>query len=313
MIYPMDSGEESSKADRKGLVFNIQRFSVHDGPGIRTTVFMKGCPLTCLWCANPESQDFGPQLMTRDIKCSGCGACVQVCPQGAVRIGSNGRGIDWDLCDQCLLCAGVCRYGALLRSGDHKRMARVLDEVLRDRLFYKNSGGGVTVSGGEPLAQSDFVAALLSACKQEGLHTAVDTTGCVSWSRVEQVAPLSDLMLWDVKQMDPQLHEKATGVDNRLILENVRRASALTKIWLRIPLIAGFNDSDDNINRVIELAKEIGAPKISLLPYHEGGRSKNHRIGRPYPYSGALAPTAERVERLAKRIGDNGVDAGIGN
>lgn len=274
---------------------------------------MKGCPLNCLWCSNPESQDFGPQLMTRDIKCSGCGACVQVCPQGAIRIGPHGRRIDWDMCDQCLLCVAVCRYGALAQSGDPKGVGEVLDEVLRDRLFYKNSGGGITVSGGEALVQSDFVAALLRECKKEGLHTTVDTTGYVPWSRIRQVAPWTDLMLWDIKQMDPEAHEQATGVGNQLILDNVKRASALTRIWLRIPLIAGYNDSEDNIKRVIALAQDIRALKISLLPYHEGGRSKNEQIGSSYPYSGACAPTEEKVGRLKQIIEDAGIEVGIGN
>lgn len=300
-------------SDLKGLVFNIQRFSVHDGPGIRTTVFMKGCPLSCLWCSNPESQDFDAQLMTRDIKCSGCGACEQVCPQAAIRIDAHGRHIDWDKCDQCLLCAGVCQYGALAQSGEKKTIEEVLEEVLSDRLFYKNSGGGVTVSGGEPLVQSDFVAALLKACKKEGLHTAVDTTGYVSWSQIQQVAPLADLMLWDIKQLDPETHRKGTRVGNRLILENIKKASCLTSIWIRIPLIAGYNDSDENINGVIKLAQESGVRKISLLPYHEGGRTKHEQIGRAYPYSGACEPAPERVAKLAEMIEKKGIEAGVGN
>lgn len=303
----------TKESDLKGLVFNIQRFSVHDGPGIRTTVFMKGCPLSCPWCSNPESQDFGPQLMTRDIKCSGCGACVQVCPQGAIQISPQGRRINWDMCDQCLLCATVCQYGALERSGNQKSVTEVLAEVLRDRLFYKNSGGGITVSGGEALVQSDFVAALLRQSKKEGLHTALDTTGYVSWSRIEKVAPWTDLMLWDIKQMNSHAHKQATGVDNQLIIDNVKRASALTRIWLRIPLIAGYNDSQDNIQRVIELAKNIGALKISLLPYHEGGRSKNEQMGRTYPCSDASAPPKEQVGWLKQIIENAGIDVGIGN
>lgn len=163
----MASSEDSDIP--KGLIFNIQRFSVHDGPGIRTTVFMKGCPLTCLWCSNPESQALGPQLMTRDIKCTGCGAYASLCPRGAIKMNSGGREIDWDKCEQCLLCVDACMYGALHRCGEEMTVEEILDEVLSDKLFYKNSGGGVTVSGGEPLLQSGFVAALLEACNKEGL------------------------------------------------------------------------------------------------------------------------------------------------
>ncbi len=297
----------------EGLVFNIQRFSVHDGPGIRTTVFMKGCPLSCLWCSNPESQDFWAQLMTRDVKCTGCGACVHSCPENAIQLNAHGRRIDWDRCQQCLRCVDACQYGALARSGNPMKVDTVMAEVLRDRLFYKNSGGGVTVSGGEPLAQSDFVEALLHRCKQEGLHTTVDTTGYVAWPRLQQVAPLADLLLWDVKHLDRQVHEDATGVGNQLILENLARAAALTRIWLRMPLMAGFNDDEDHMIRLISLALKIRADKISLLPYHEGGRSKNEQIGRAYPCSGNQAPTEEKIERLKTMINSAGIEVGIGN
>lgn len=297
----------------KGLVFNIQRFSVHDGPGIRTTVFMKGCPLTCLWCSNPESQDLGPQLMTRDIKCTGCGACASLCPRGAISMNAGGREIDWDKCRQCLLCVDACIYGALHRCGDEMTVAEVLEEVLSDRLFYKNSGGGITVSGGEPLLQSDFVAALMAASKREGLHTTIDTTGYTAWQKIRTVLPWVDLMLWDIKHLDQQEHERATGVGNRLILENLKRASEFVRIWLRVPLIGGFNDSEDHIGRVVELAREIGAEKISLLPYHEGGKSKNEQIGRSYPFFGEQAPTDDRIDRLQEIIAQSEIKVGIGN
>ena len=274
---------------------------------------MKGCPLTCLWCSNPESQDLGPQLMTRDIKCTGCGACASCCPKGAINMNAGGREIDWDKCGQCLLCVDACRYEALHRCGEEKSVAEVLDEVLRDKLFYKNSGGGVTVSGGEPLLQSDFVSALLEACKKEGLHTTIDTTGYTTWQKIQAVLPWVDLMLWDIKHLDPQEHERVTGVGNRLILENLRRASEFVTIWLRMPLIDGFNDSEAYIEQVIDLALEIGAEKISLLPYHEGGRSKNEQIGRSYPFFGAQAPTDEKIAHLQEMITQHGIAVGIGN
>jgi len=309
----MDPASDSPSSG-KGLVFNIQRFSVHDGPGIRTTVFMKGCPLSCHWCSNPESQDFGPQLMTRDIKCTGCGACAALCSRGAISRNATGvREIDWDQCDQCLQCVDACIFGALHRCGEEMTVQTVLDEVLSDRLFYKNSGGGVTVSGGEPLLQSEFVAELLRSCKQEGLHTAIDTTGYVAWQNIQAVLSSVDLFLWDIKHLDPMEHKRTTGVGNRLILENLRRASEFARIWLRVPLIDGFNDSEDHIKQVIDLAMETGAEKISLLPYHEGGRSKNEQIGRSYPFFGAQAPTDGNVARLRELITRNGIEVGIGN
>jgi pyruvate formate lyase activating enzyme len=294
-------------------IFNIQRFSIHDGPGIRTTVFMKGCPLRCHWCSNPESQEIAPQLMTRDVKCVGCGACVQRCPHDAMRLNpQGGREIDWDACRQCLLCVDACRYHALDCSGEEMEIETVVEEILSDRLFYKNSGGGVTVSGGEPLLQSEFVLRLVERCRQKGLHIAIDTTGCVAWQKIEAAAAAADLMLWDIKHMDPQIHEQATGVSNRLILENLMRASKLVRIWLRIPLIAEFNDSREHVDRIIALARKIKAEKISLLPYHEGGRAKSQQIGKSYLCPDARAPAEEKIEALRKRIFDAGLPVNIG-
>ena len=175
--------------NKNGLIFNIQKFSVHDGPGIRTTVFMKGCPLQCLWCSNPESQKCYPELMIRDIHCKGCGACVRVCPQKAITITKkDGRKIDRRKCDSCLVCVDSCLYHSLNRCGQYLSVQEVLDEVMQDSLFYKNSGGGVTISGGEPLAQSRFVRNLLAECKKEGLHTTLETTGHGAWTEMEKDA-----------------------------------------------------------------------------------------------------------------------------
>jgi len=308
----MESGQKQDTA--RGLVFNIQRFSVHDGPGIRTTVFMKGCPLSCRWCSNPESQDFGPQLMSRDVVCTGCGACAAVCPRGAIRITEKGvRKIDWERCDQCLVCVDACTYNALQRCGEYKGVREILEEVLRDRPFYKNSGGGVTVSGGEPLLQSEFVIQLLRACKEEGLHTAIDTTGHAPWQKAREALSFVDLILWDIKHLDPGEHERTTGVDNRLILENLERSAGLAKIWLRVPLIAGFNDSVEHIRGVATLAKKIGAEKVSLLPYHEGGLSKSRQIGVSYQFSDAQPPTEKQVDLLRGIIEKEGLQVGISN
>lgn len=306
---------DSAKDDGlRGLVFNIQRYSVHDGPGIRTTVFMKGCPLRCHWCSNPESQDGTPQLMTRDIKCVGCGACAARCPRQAIRMNAaGGRELDWHRCDQCLACVDACLYGALARSGEWMTLETVFREVMRDRLFYKNSGGGITVSGGEPLLQSRFVAALLRRCREEGIHTAVDTTGHVGWTGIEEVLPWTALMLWDIKHPDARTHQRSTGVAPRLILENLARASQQTTIWLRIPLIQGYNDSVEQMDRVIALAREIGAEKISLLPYHEGGRAKCEQIGHAYACRDARAPAEEHIDQLKAMIVAAGIAAGIGN
>ena len=298
----------------KGLIFNIQRFSVHDGPGIRTTVFMKGCPLNCLWCSNPESKAFSRNLIKRDINCRGCGACVEECPEGAISMTEEeGRRIDWEKCTQCLVCASACIYGSLNVCGTYMGVQEVLEEVMKDEAFYRNSGGGITVSGGEALLQAEFVSQLLEEGKTKGLHTVLDTSGYAAWEKMEKVLGFVDLVLFDIKHLDPNEHKRTTGVGNTLILENLTRASKLNGIWLRVPLIAGFNDSVAHMEEVARLGKRIGAEKISILPYHEGGESKAAQIGHPYPLPEAQAPADEHIERLKELIEKRGIKAAVGN
>jgi pyruvate formate lyase activating enzyme len=298
----------------KGVVFNIQRFSLHDGPGIRSTVFLKGCPLRCLWCSNPESQDVAPNLMVRDILCKGCGACAEVCPRGAIEMReTGGRAIDRGLCDGCLLCVDACIYGSLRACGATMAFGDVVREVLRDEAFYRNSNGGVTLSGGEPLLQADFAARLLKEFKEKGLHTAVDTSGYVPASRFDMILPYIDVVLFDIKHLDPDPHLRATGVDNGLILGNLERISGKVAIWLRLPLIPGFNDGEEHIRRVAALGKKIGAEKISLLPYHEGGKSKCEQMGRAYPLSSGLLLSDERVRDLKALVERCGLAASVGS
>ena len=297
-----------------GLIFNIQRFSVHDGPGIRTTVFMKGCPLSCLWCSNPESQAFEPELIIRDAKCTGCGSCIPYCIENAITINAKGkRKTDRTKCLSCFSCLDACKFNAIESCGRLETVENIVEEILRDKLFYKNSGGGVTVSGGEPLMQSKFVSKLLKVCKEEGLHTAIDTTGHAPWRSFQQVLPWTDLVLFDIKQLSSDEHLRTTGVENQRVLENLRRVSGMTRIWLRVPLIVDYNDSEEHIQSVATLAKEIGAEKISLLPYHEGGRVKSQQIGRTYQLIGARPPGEPELEALGEIIAKQGIEVGFGN
>lgn len=292
---------------QKGLVFNIQRFSIHDGPGIRTTVFMKGCPLSCPWCSNPESQDPFPNLLVRDLKCTGCGACVESCPRGAITVsGDAGRRIDWSKCNQCLACVAACIYGSLNICGRYMEVREVMDEIMADADFYRNSGGGMTVSGGEALIQAEFVAALMQACKEHGIHTTLDTTGFSPWEKLIEVLEYTDLVLFDIKHLDPLKHREATGVGNQLILKNLLAISKEKRLWLRMPVIPGYNDSCDNVLAVANLGRSLRAEKLSLLPYHEGGKSKCSQIGKIFAFPEGRVPSDElmsRLQDLAKRDG----------
>jgi len=198
----------------KGLIFNIQRFSIHDGPGIRTTVFLKGCPLTCKWCSNPESQKSYPEILTVDRKCIRCGRCAESCSQEAITLDESGRRLDWQKCNLCMECAANCPSGAIEAVGRYLTVDEVVAEVEKDRLFYQNSGGGVTVSGGEPLLQWEFALNLLKECKVRNLHTALDTSGCAPWDVMERVIEHVDLVLYDIKDMHSAKHKAITGVAN---------------------------------------------------------------------------------------------------
>jgi len=252
--------------------------------------------------------------MVRDINCRGCGECVKSCPEVAITIAEEkGRKIDWGKCNQCLQCVDACIYGSLNICGRHMEVKEVFDEVIRDEPFYKNSGGGVTVSGGEALSQSEFVTELLEMSKKEGLHTALDTTGYAPWEKMERVLNSVDLVLFDIKHLDSREHKRTTSVKNELILENLEKTSQLKRLWLRMPLIKGYNDSEAYIRDIALLGKRIGAEKISLLPYHEGGESKCEQLGRSYLFTGAAAPDDEHIDSLKQIVESLGIKTSIGS
>jgi pyruvate formate lyase activating enzyme len=299
----------------KGLIFNIQKFSIQDGPGIRTTLFLKGCPLTCPWCSNPEGLSEEPQIMVGERKCIGCKKCAEACEIGAISFESGVRTIDWDLCTNCLECGKVCPSHAIQIMGEYKTVEEAFKIAAQDRDFYNTSGGGVTVSGGEALLQWDFVRDLFMKCKDAGFHTALDTTAYCPWENMEQVLKYTDLILFDLKHMDSAKHEEKTGVSNELILGNLNKAAKMAKVWLRIPLVPGFNDTEVNMQQTAELANRIKAEKISLLPYHEWGKDKYSGLGKHYGHNGGdgmLEPDSDVVERCKEILESYGMEVAVG-
>ncbi len=297
---------------RQGLIFNIQRFSIHDGPGIRTVVFFKGCGLRCRWCSNPESWNAYEEIVINDLRCTLCGRCRDVCPEKAITIDEKGRKLDRGLCNRCMKCTDVCPTGALAATGKWMSVEEVMEEAAADDLFYQNSGGGITLSGGDPLQQWEFAVELLKDCKRRGFHTAIETSGFAEWGILEELLEYTDLVLYDVKHMDPARHREGTGKTNELILENARKAAARRRLWVRVPLVPGYNDSEENLRETARFAKEIGAARVSILPYHAWGVSKFEKLGRTFTMGDVTAPASEQVEHARQIVQAAGVPTLVG-
>ena len=284
-----------------GIVFNVQRFSVEDGPGIRTTVFLKGCPLCCAWCHNPEGLSPQPELMWYDVRCIGVRDCLEECPEDALELTSRGMCIDRARCTACGACAEACPAGALEVVGREWTPEGLFAEVEKDIVFYDTSGGGVTFSGGEPMLQADFVLAVARLCREAGIHVALDTCGAASWEQYERVLPFVDLVLYDLKTLDADRHQASTGVDNALILENGRRIAAAGRpMWIRTPIVPGYTADTANITALGDfIAAELPTvERWDLLAYTNLGQPKYRRLDLPYALEGAPILTRAEMETL---------------
>ncbi len=313
------------------LVTGIQRYSVNDGPGFRTNVYLKGCPLKCFWCHNPETISPEPDVFWKRRLCVQCGACLEVCEKNAIHPpippeearseGSSYYKIDRDQCDRCLKCIDACRYDALVLSGTPMTVAAVMEEVEADRIFYETSGGGMTLSGGEPTFHKDFSLALLTESRNRGIHNCLDTNGFCPWETMASLLPVTDIVLFDLKHTDPDRHKAGTGVDNRLILDNLKKLiEAEKEVWVRIPVIPGFNDDPEFHQNAARFLAALPHPpaRIDLLPFHNWCESKYDWLGQDWSLktAEAMAPfflemPAEiyRNQGLAVTIGGSGFEA----
>lgn len=297
----------------KGTIFNIQKYSVHDGPGIRTTVFFKGCPLNCWWCHNPESQSLLQEIMYMERRCTICSSCVDICQNGALNF-KNGK-IEYirERCILCGDCVSKCLPKARELAGKTVTAEYLMKEIHKDQIFYDESCGGVTFSGGEPLMQMDFLYELLKMCKEEGLHTTLDTSGFSTWESLEKIKDLVDLFLYDIKLMDSEKHKKYTGVSNDLILKNIISLSENhCRIFARMPIIPGINDDDENICSSGEFLSHLNIEQVNILPYHNIGIDKYIRLYRNYSLIDIKVPSDESILKISHSLEEYGLNIKIG-
>jgi pyruvate formate lyase activating enzyme len=316
MAAPRDSitRVRENTDDVKGTVFNIQRYSIQDGPGIRTTVFLKGCPLRCAWCSNPESQSLRPEIAHRDSLCTKCGKCIEVCNAKAISLGDKGVTINRQLCTNCGDCVKVCLPAALKIFGEEMTAAEVFEQVKKDVEFYRNSGGGVTVSGGEPLSQPEFVAALFKLCRDAAIHTCIETCGLAGIKALDKVLPYTSLVLFDIKLTEPETHLEWTGRSNEEILRNLRIIiKKEIPVIIRIPLIPGVNDTDEELKNIARIA--AGAPggpvKVNLLPYHKFGLGKYQMLDRKYELEELNTQSDAKIQSIKQIFDSLGLESEV--
>jgi len=294
---------------RKGLVFDIGRSSTVDGPGIRTVVFLKGCPLACLWCQNPESQKPFPEIRWNFNKCIGCKKCIEACPQSAISLVNNRLVTDRNLCINCGACTEVCSAQARELCGKYMTVEEVFDLVKRDMVFYLNTGGGVTVSGGESTMQAEFLIDFLKKCKEVNIHTALDTCGYTKWGVLKNILQYTDLVLFDLKQMDPEKHYKYTGVPLDNILKNLKKIDGIgVSIWIRTPVVPSYTDDEENITKISSFIFDLKhLKKFELLPYISYGRQKYPMLDRIYQLKEVEPPSLERMNKLKEVAKSKGI------
>jgi len=318
-MNPLTNGFISPKPNFsvQGLLLDIDKFASHDGPGIRTTVFLKGCPVSCIWCHSPESQLSHPELIYQSERCTACWLCLEECPKNALSKGFKGEKevaiLNHSLCDTCGKCAFVCYPGALKMAGTNVTVGELVAQVEKDIPFFRSSGGGVTLSGGEPARQAKFAYNFLMACQEKGIHTAMETTGYARWEVVSSLANVTGLFLFDVKFVDPEPHRRFTGVPNKIILGNLRKlAETSNEIHVRVPCISGVNDSPEQIQSISRFVSGIGLSQIALLPYNGAAGAKYEWLGRDFDLSDKDTQSDGYMNELANICRHEGLSVQIG-